>query len=514
MTPFTLRPYQEKDVKKALKSKTRGVINGSIMGAGKSLFGVEVMRRAGTRQVLIIAPLNTFDGWATTVERQAGVPLIRISSDPSTNADYAGFMDGKPGWYFINWEMAIRLPYDKFVCDGVVFDEIHRSASHELMKTVTINGKKVKRAKILSNARMGYIVGKGVAERGGYRIGLSGTWKGNKEEGAWSTQRCIWPNETDPSFWRWARRRLKIERVMVRQWPVREEAEVIGDELDPGAIVRDLPCYIRHEADSRCCKAHPNGIDADLPTRQEPRMVGVDLSVMQRRIYDQLEAEMIAWIDDNDWPLSSEGWPMVNMIRMHQVALAIPSTTLAYRIKDPHEPPESFIKVSYPLNATSSKLDALEDIIADIPDDKQFVIYTHSAGIIPAVVARLNRDRRGMENAQQPRNVAGWHGGVVGSQRAGVKRRFLDGSLRGVVAQVASIAEGVDGLQTVCHNEIWLSMSDNRLINEQAARRLHRSGQKHSINVWCIYAKGTVELDQYKRLLVDGEKMRKGLVKR
>jgi hypothetical protein len=503
--PFRLRPYQRKDVKKALKSKTRGVINGSIMGAGKTLFGVEVMRKAGTRQVLIIGPMNTADGWASTVERQVGVPLRIINSEAHTNKAYAEFLSGMPGWFFIHWELARMCPYEKFTCDGVIFDEIHRAGSHELMRTVVVDGRKVQRKKVQANNVMAHAVGKLVAERGGYRIGLSGTWKGNKEEGAWAVRRAIWPLDSAnaDSFWRFAKRHIEIkdEKIYVRG--KEQEVKVLGRELSPGSIVADLPCYIRHEADSACCEAHPHGLDADLPKRLPPRRVGVDLSPTQRKIYDQLEEEMLAWIEENDWPLSSEGYPIVNLIRLHQVCLAIPSTELAYRLKKGSDEPESYIRVSYPLTATSAKLDALEDIVRDLPPGDQFVVYTHSAGIVPVVVARLTR--------LLGSTVEGWTGALSGRDRGMVKRRFIAGDVQALVCQVAAIAEGVDGLQSACHNEIWLSKSENRVINEQAARRLHRSGQKHPVQVWEIVARDTVEDAQHDRMTQATILMNRGL---
>ena len=62
-----------------------------------------------------------------------------------------------------------------------------------------------------------------------------------------------------------------------------------------------------------------------------------------------------------------------------------------------------------------------------------------------------------------------------------------------LLAVVSAIAEGVDGLQTDCHTEIWLSRDSSLVINEQAQGRLHRSGQKRSVVRYLVQCPGTID---------------------
>lgn len=476
------------------------MLQASIPGAGKSLYGVLMVRATMKTRALIIGPRNVEDVWRMTFGN-FDIPMRRISSVSGENHEYHAmreFMDGAEGVFFTNWETAIRLDYEKFKPDVLVADEIHRAGSHDAAHRAG------------SNAHMLYTIGRGVANRGGWRIGLSGTPFGNKPEGAWAVMRALWPDHPDSkSFWRWSKKHLTIEDKIIVANGRRQEVKVLGDELNPGSIVKSLPLYLRHEENQPCCKYHPRGVQADLPARI-PHMVGVDLSPTQRTIYNQLEADMFAWIKDNDYPISSEGWPMVNMIRMHQVCLAVPSTELAKRLKTDERTGErveqDYIAVKYPLGATSSKIDALCDIVADIPPDESIMVYTHSAGIIPVVVSRIQRAFKGL-----PGSVAAWHGGVDSKERAEIKSDFLAKRVRIIVAQVASIGEGTDGLQHAAHNEIWISPSSSGLINQQAIKRLHRPGQPHPINTWMIYARDTLEVDQMKKLAVNADKMKAGL---
>ena len=46
---------------------------------------------------------------------------------------------------------------------------------------------------------------------------------------------------------------------------------------------------------------------------------------------------------------------------------------------------------------------------------------------------------------------------------------------------ISAIAEGVDGLQHGTRNILWLNRSDNRILNEQVIKRVHRQGQTKQV---------------------------------
>jgi len=74
-----------------------------------------------------------------------------------------------------------------------------------------------------------------------------------------------------------------------------------------------------------------------------------------------------------------------------------------------------------------------------------------------------------------------WHGNVSQGEREDRKKAFIDGDIRYIVAVTSAIAEGVDGLQHATRNILWLSRSDNRLLNEQAMARVMRQGQTRQV---------------------------------
>jgi SNF2 family DNA or RNA helicase len=86
-----------------------------------------------------------------------------------------------------------------------------------------------------------------------------------------------------------------------------------------------------------------------------------------------------------------------------------------------------------------------------------------------------------------------WHGEVSQVKREDRKKKFIDGDIRYLVAVTSAIAEGVDGLQHATRNILWLSRSDNRLLNEQAMARVMRQGQTRQVRSVEILAVDTYD---------------------
>lgn len=295
-----------------------------------------------------------------------------------------------------------------------------------------------------------------------WRLALSGTPAGNKFQGMWSITRWLWPNVIDRSFWRW-----------VTDWARSEDdyfagVKVLG-EREPGAFVASLPCYVRREA--------------NLETEYVEEIRYVELTAAQRRLYEQMEQDSLMWLEEN--PAVAEV-PIVQRIRLRQVTLGVPY------INERDE-------VDFELDCKSSKIDALKDIIKDMDDDEPLFILCDSAKFVKAVVHQLGKEARE------------WSGSVSHAERDSLKTGFIDGKFRFLVATIPSIAEGTDGLQEVCNHVVWLSRSDNGLLNEQAAARLHRTGQRRHVYSWDIQAEGTYDSGQFNNLALQKRSMQASL---
>lgn len=191
--------------------------------------------------------------------------------------------------------------------------------------------------------------------------------------------------------------------------------------------------------------------------------VEVELSRTQRKMYDDLEQKALTFLGENPLALSI---PMELDLRLRQMTLGVPSFN-----EDG--------AVDYKEDCKSSKLDAMMDIIADLPEDEPVVVWVHSQKFIKAVLHRLRK--------------AGISCIEVSGKSRGDFQAMIDGTVRVIVAQHEAMSEGVDGLQRVCHTEIWLSQSNSLVINEQATGRLNRQGQTTAVNRFLIQATNTVD---------------------
>lgn len=352
------------------------------------------------------------------------------------------FWDGEPGWFVATWEFFARQPihfWDKTDVDVLILDEVQRMQN--------------RKGKTWLNMRH---VGKHVK-----RIALSGTFNGNKMEGAWTTLRWLFPEKNDSSlyttplsFWRWADDWLVIEQ---NEWL--GFTEVQGERFEPGTMLSYYQSYIR---DSDAIDvAEPNEIIVDVP-----------LCAEQKRMYRQLEKDLVMWLQTPDpetgkLPIVTQ-MPAQFQLRARQITLGIPVL-------------DAKGTVTYDVHMRSPKFDMCLDILKSIPDDEAVLVFTHSRQYALAFADKMN--------AKSIPTWA-WVGGTSEKQRQAALKDWGKG-LRVIVAVVEAIAEGTDGLQYLCHNEIWVSESNNPLMNKQARGRLPRMGQTHVVNRWMLFAPDT-----------------------
>ena len=431
MEALTPTALQQKAIDKIIAEPTRAALNGSTMGAGKTLIAVEVAKGLDAETILLIAPLGTRLGWKVTFERQGvKLPFKWINSTKDGKQAFEDWQWQLPGIYFVGVEYFVRMGWAggkrtsnwSKEADLVLFDEVHRSQNRNSKTYRTIK-----------------------AVKGGFKLSMSGTPTGNKFDGAWAVTRWLWSDLITPSYHGWVSDWCKTEYDHFAPG----NRKVVG-ELNPGSFFNSLPCYIRIESDLKV------SIDEDVRY--------VELTAQQRKAYSQLEDNMIAWVEGN--PLVVE-FPITLRARLRQATLGM------FTVEDSGE-------VTFADDCKSSKIDAMLDILHNDWDDEPALILTDSRKFADVVVSRLN-------------GAAAWHGNVSQSEREDRKKQFLDGDIRYIVAVTSAIAEGVDGLQHATRNILWLSRSDNRLLNEQAMARVMRQGQKKTVRSIEIIALDTYD---------------------
>ena len=451
-------PYQEMDIKKLIENDGTGIVATQV-GGGKTLIAIEVAKRMKITTNLVIAPKGTHRrAWEQTILRQ--IPSAKVSYINSTKDGKKAFVNlekNVPGWYLISPEFFRKFHWVGITPELAVFDEIHRASNRKSMTAKMLHTLKAKR-----------------------RIGMSGTIAGNKVDGFWSIIRWIYPEVAGRSFWNWVDIYCKTTMDPFA-------GKVVSGELYPGAIVNTIPCYIRHLKRERCCEFHPKGIDSELPPIQT-EIRTVELSPEQRRIYKKLEQDLFVWLGEN--PLMVEV-PVATRIRLRQITLGVPIIN------------EEGV-VDFAEDCKSSKLDELFSIIGDHPAGERMLVLTHSQKFASITTKRL---RKAGHTAFE------WSGAQPQHARDKALEAFIKGDIQFIVAVISAIGEGTDGLQEASNTVVWLSKDDNRLLNEQAAGRLDRRGQKRSVISYEIVAEDTYDEGQLSRLIQGQLKMNESLRK-
>jgi superfamily II DNA or RNA helicase len=424
MEPLVPTPDQEEAIQRMLEEPTRAALNASVMGAGKTVKAVEVAKRLGAQTILLIAPLNTRLGWQVTFARQGvELPFRWIKNSKDGKASLSDWEWQQPGIYFVGVEYFVRLGWEQSGKRSAIW-----SRGPDLALFDEVHRSQNRKSKTHKTLRQ---------LKAGYKLAMSGTPTGNSFAGAWAVTKWLWPDLIENSYWNW------VERWCATEYDhFAPSGKKIVGEKEPGRFFNSLPCYIRIESE----------IDAELQEEQ----VYVELSAQQRKAYNELEERMVTWVKER--PLVVE-FPISLRARLRQATLGM------FSIDDDDN-------VTFENDCKSSKIDAMFEVLENSFDGEPALILTDSRKFANVVVHRLG---------EAGFTALPWHGEVSQTKRQEAKEAFVGGSCKYLVAVISAIAEGVDGLQNGTRNILWLNRSDNRILNEQAMKRIHRQGQTESV---------------------------------
>lgn len=424
LRPLIPTPDQDAAIQRIVMETTKSALNASTMGSGKTVKAVEVCKRLGAQTTLIIAPLNTRLGWQVTFERQGvALPFRWINSSKTGKDTLSDWEWQRPGVYFVGVEYFVRLAFDKNKKHSGVWEK-----NPDLVVFDEVHRSQNRKSQTFRALRR---------VNAGFKLAMSGTPTGNKFSGAWAVTKWLWPDLIPNSYHMW-----------VEDWCATEYdhfapggKRVVGEKY-PGKFFNSLPCYVRIESE----------LDVDIDAQD----VYVELTPAQRKAYNDLELKMVTWIKDR--PVVVE-FPITQRTRLRQATLGL------FSVADDET-------IVFENDCQSSKIDAMFDVLSEDFEDEPALILTDSRKFADVVVHRLN---------QAGHFALPWHGEVSGTKRQLAKEAFVGGECKYIVAVIAAIAEGVDGLQMGTRNMLWLNRSDNRILNEQAEKRIHRQGQTHMV---------------------------------
>ena len=435
--PLELYDFQDEDVTRFISEGHKAGLFAYDMALGKTLTATTLAVRLKTGINLIVGPQVTFDGWEKAVASQTdGAESLRwIKNSTIKGKDtLQDYYSKKSGWYFITWQlMRTGLLFETW-SDMVIADEVHEIQNY---------------GKSDQNIALSTIQSE-------YKVGLSGTAAGNKQEGLFGVLNWAWPKKYK-SYWNWLKENFLLAGVGYALKPIKERY--------PGRVTESIPFYVR-----RLKEDHYDGM---IPTPLPIKRVEVTLTDEQRRIYDQFERDSGVWLDENSEDAGFMYTPhtIVKVGRLREIALGTP--VMEFGDNGEYKP-------VFPDGAISSKMDKLEEILASRPGEA-FVVYTHSKKFIRFAVARL--ERAGVKAR-----------GFTGDLNYRQKRKAIDelgDKYRVMIATQAAVGTGTDGLQHKASKLVWLSRDVKVSANTQARDRLYRPGQLHQIEQWEIVAINT-----------------------
>lgn len=408
------------------------------MGCGKTLTAVAIIgtlfQMKMIKRVLVIAPSSVCPVWPREFLQYADFPvrsLVLSGSVEKSKGMLAAFTAETPDILrvaVINYEKTWRMPevLSAFAPDMIICDESHRIKTY--------------------NSRQSKAIHK-LGDHAQFRMILTGTPVQNNPLDFWSQYRFLSPHTFGSSFMKFRARYAVMGGFAVNGKPV----QIVGyrnlDELTEKA----------YTCASRVTKAEC----LDLPPQTfETRYV--ELSPKGRRLYREMKRESIAWL--NEMPVTAN-----NVLSRLLILQRLTGGWL--------QPDES----EAPVQVDTSKLDALEDLVADIIESgEKVVVFVRFLSEYDSIRAMLDKHKI------QHSDICG---ATPQAERGAIVDRFqTDSEVKVFVAQVDSAGLGIT--LTAAKVAVFYSPTWNYASYQQALGRTHRIGcemhdECHYIHLIC-----------------------------
>jgi SNF2 family DNA or RNA helicase len=472
-----LFPFQLEDVKYLAKSPN--VADFSEMGTGKTYKGValDYVRRTAVGQgaTLVVAPLPVLDVWAEHFQELTGLKVRVI--DPKRRHELLRY---SADVYGVHWEGLRLLPeLRETTWLHIIADECQK-----------MKNRKAKQTKALKQLSAGY------------RTALTGTPVINKPDDLWSILNWLYPRKhAFKAYWRFFHKftvshlagagcELTDERGELLCSPNQKKAKyhiTHGPQNE-----EELQALIRPFTVRRLKK----DVLTDLPDKYYTT-IKVSLSTRQRRMYDDMKEEMLAWVGPEDGQPLLAPVAIAKLVRLQQITLATPyfrdeDLEAFYRaVQYAENNPDDDKKIKPPpvrLEEPSSKLDALIDKLQET--DRKVVVWTQFKQFADLICTRLRVEGISYTSLT---------GSETGDERKANIQSFQRCDDPRVL--VGTIKTGGVGITlTAADTVFFLDRDWSPANNDQAEDRLHRHGQVNAVQVIDIVAANTVDQPRGRKL--------------
>lgn len=432
-----LFPFQQEAVDKL--HKVKAVLIGDEMGLGKTheAIAIDLKRRSEFPEMklktLVICPLPMISTWVKAWFSWSD--HLRVL--PINNKNRQHFVDelehDNYDVFICHWPALRLLPELANVqWFHVIADEAHALQNRKAKQTLALK-----------------------AIPAGYKSALTGTPAFDKPDDLWSILNWLYPKYWS-SYWAYFNDHIVFENFNGYR-------TVIGV---------NNPEKLQAEMDAFYVRRRKEEVLLDLPEKYYTE-IRVDLHPKQRRAYDSMKNDMLAWIG------SQESLPVVAPVVIAQL-MRLQQFACAFAEFDE-------VKQKMVLSEPSSKIDAILEIIESTGE--QVVVFSQFAQVIKLLAARL--ERKGI-------TVGKFIGETNNIERSRIISEFQDGKIQVFAGTIS--AGGVGITLTAATTVIFVDRSWSNALNLQAEDRLHRIGQKSAVQVIDIIANDTIDARRIKTI--------------
>jgi SNF2 family DNA or RNA helicase len=471
-----LFPYQQEAVDKFLQQPLAypSVLIGDDMGLGKTVTAIaldKAWREAelhptnaewlgpGRRKMTLIITLKSaitvwedhFRDWAP------GLKVVSVSD--TARSEFTKQALGQEADVFIcHWELLRLEPKLCFVrWLHVISDEVEKGKNRKAQ--VTVAWKRIK---------------------GLHLTDMSGTWADNRPEDAWSILNHLYPRV-------WSSYHQFYNYHIIHQQKINHQTgstynKVIGVHDEEKIHKQMAPFYVRRLTEE---------VAKDLPEKVYS-YTRVPLHPQQRRAYDEMRIEMLAWVGTHeDQPLPA---PIVvtKLLRLQQLSIAYGCTEKYTKMVLDKETGERRQEEALRLVLTepSSKLDAVMERIGQMPSNQSLVVFTQSKQVLNLFAKRLKDVGESFRLLTGDVTSTTARGELVSDFQAG-KYRILGGTIK---------SGGAGITLTRANRMIFLDRDWSPSKNRQAEKRIHRIGQTQTCFYEDLIGENTIDMGRLQQI--------------
>lgn len=431
MNPYA-RPYQQRDIQTMLFNKC--TLNRNKPGYGKTFEAIEYCRMLGLKRILVICPKSVLSQWGTQFSRwwPEVEQLVAIGG--------AGPKRGTSSIFVTNYE---QLNFRNTASKGAKKKVLQPSPVWQRCKEwlwdviIVDESHRIKN----SNSQINHAIKQLPSQR---RLLLTGTPILNRPDDLWAQLNFMDPRLSGNNYWKFVERFCELEENHFGKKPVGLTPSQGAQQLLAQAL-----SMITVGGENHNVTEGKNYIEVDLdmpPAMRNLYRAVVDLS------FDQLDALGVTVKNAMD-----------QIVKQQQITTNIGK---------------------FSTGIGNVKFEWIRDWLEDNEGEK-VVVFSKSSQTVKALAEYLGA-----------KQCVTYIGEMSETLRTASKDKFVQPSAdspRVLIGTIGALGTGVDGLQNVCRNVIFLDRDWTPGINEQAEDRVNRSGQIGMTNIWLLYMKDTID---------------------